>query len=207
MAYNVYFHVPKGRTAVIVLYALAALGLIVFLTIAYGMAVRDIQNAKAKTSKKAHDNTIILPYIPMPSTLRELADAYLIIINAPFAEAREGLGHPVDTALYPSIRPHSTANIYSRKDMLYDTVCRLIALINMSIFILCFGLAVLIHEPTFIITYLFCFCTWVVWAIVRYPYGSFLQKALLVFLLPSMAGFFFYRLAIAPVRERTRATH
>lgn len=183
------------------LYLLATLALIVLVTIVYGMTVRDIRIAK----KRSRSTAIILPYIPTPSTLGELAEAYTLIINAPFAEAREGLGRSITSSLYPTLQ--TTIKRYDHGDMLYDTVCRIIAFIHTGVFISCFGLAILIHEPLFIIAYLICFCAWALWTIARYPYVSLLQKATLILLLPSMTGYFFYRLSTAPVRGLARTTH
>ncbi len=149
--------------------------------------------------------SLFLPYIPMPSTLSELAEAYTLIINAPFAEAREGLGRSITHSLYPTLQVKIKR--YDHGDMLYDMACRIVAVIHMAVFISCFGLAILIHEPSFIIAYLACFCAWATWTIARYPYTSLLQKATLVLLLPSMTGYFFYRLSTAPVRGLARTIH
>lgn len=150
--------------------------------------------------------SLFLPYIPMPSTLSELAEAYTLIINAPFAEAREGLERVTNTTLYPTLQPYSTIKQYDHSDIVYDIICRIVAFIHVGIFIVCFGLALLIHEPLFIIIYLTCFYAWATWTIIRYPYGSLRQKTILVVLLPSMSGYFFYRLITAPVRGLTCTT-
>ncbi len=189
----------------IAIYAAGILGVIVLATIAGGMVARDIRIAKKSTIHSTKIIALILPYIPFPSTLSELADTYMIIINAPFAEAREGFGRAIMTSLYPTMCHHAAWR-HNYKDTLYNTACRLVALAHISVFITCFGLAVLLHQPDYIIAYLSAFCAWTAWTIGRYPHISWTQKIMLIVLLPSMAGYFFYRLSSAPVRGLTRTT-
>ena len=202
MANDVHIHVSKGRsTVMIIVYVVITIGLGTLVTIMIGMAIRDSKIIKTHSTRDG----IILPYIPMPSTLQELAQTYTIISNAPFAETREGFGLRVSTNLYPTLQTNPTRQ-RERKDMIYDYLCTVVAVANSSIFIACFGLGILAHESLFLIAYLVCFCLWNTWTIGRYPYATFLQKMLLLILLPSMASYFFYRLAVAPVRGLSRAT-
>lgn len=135
----------------------------------------------------------LFPTIATPSTTRELFWSTYLLLAAPFAAMRAGLGvqpHPD----FPVLQPQAS---YS-----YGFACT--AWIARCVNLVCFSyalfLATFLEQPALLLGYSVAFSAWALWAIGRYPFIRFTQKILFAMLLPAALIYFLWRLIVAPLR-------
>lgn len=138
----------------------------------------------------------LLPVITIPSTLHQLFRSTYLLLVAPFALMRAGLGIVQPHSDFPYITRRSNHSWHS----IFAVIVWTISLMNMAGFCYAVYLALSLQQSELLVCYLAAFWLWSVWAIGRYPSLRFRQRLFFVGLLPATVIYFLWRLVAAPVR-------
>lgn len=153
-------------------------------------------------SNPAVSYVTILPAISTPMTLSELFRSSHLIITAPFALARSGLGI-APSSTHPYIINRSMQPARSRTK-LYILLCLAVCAAMIAAIVIALKLVVLSQQPELFLVFLAGFAAWSLWSIGSYPHLSYRQKVYFAVLLPATLGYFVCCLVSTPVRLLAR---
>lgn len=134
-----------------------------------------------------------------PKTLNQLFRLFWQITSMPFVSTRDGLNVTSARSTWPTI---SCINIGAsiNHHRIYAALSWLTKLANLATLLYVSYIAVILHQPEYLLLYLAVFGLWLLWTIVSYPYINLYQKAAYLFLSPLCLSYFVYRCSSAPFR-------
>ena len=136
----------------------------------------------------------LFPVIAPPATIRQLFWSTYLLLAAPFATMRAGLGVQAHRD-FPALQYASATGRHSFTVATWTAKCVYSAFFGYALF-----LGVVLGQSVLLLAYLAVFGTWSLWAIGRYPSLRFTQKMAFAGLLPATLIYFVWRLATAPLR-------
>lgn len=140
----------------------------------------------------------LLPTIARPAlSTGELFDHYYILLSAPLADMRNGLGLRVASSPFPTLINHAS----NQKSFIPRIAVQIFHVVNLTLFTHAIYSAVIVTRPELLLLYSGLFGLWALWSIMRYPAMSLRLKILYVLLLPTSLVYFVYRLITTPLRS------